>query len=97
MAIIELSCEGVLSAGDHNEINKGSWFVGFCNAHADIKTNTKQWAIGYISKWKVYFKMFAILQTKSESVVSDSLRFHGLYSLPGSSVQNSLGKNTGVC
>ena len=62
MAIIELSCEGVLSAGDHNEINKGSWFVGFCNAHADIKTNTKQWAIGYISKWKVYFKMFPILQ-----------------------------------
>ena len=60
MAIIELSCEGVLSAGDHNEINKGSWFVGFCNAHADIKTTTKQWAIGYISKWKVYFKMFPL-------------------------------------
>lgn len=45
----------------------------------------------FIFTWTIllHFKMFAILQTKSESVVSDSLRFHGLYSLPGSSVQNS--------
>ena len=34
VGIIEPTCEGALSAGDHNEINKGLWFVGFCNAHA---------------------------------------------------------------
>lgn len=62
MGIIEPSCEEVLSAGDHSKVNKGSWFVGFCNAHAYTKANTKQWAVGYTSKWKVYFKMFSILQ-----------------------------------
>ena len=62
VVITEPSCQGVLSVPDHNEINKGSWFLGFCNAHADTKTNTKQQAVGYTSKWKVCFKMFSILQ-----------------------------------